>query len=462
MSMAPQDEVATAPIARRLTLWPATITNMLAMIGVGPFITIPLLLQAMPGPQAMLGWILGALVAFADGLVLAELGAAFPHSGGGYRYLLEAYGPRGPGRLLSFLYLWSTIVTGPFAMASGAIGFAQYAGYLLPGMTGWQAKALAIGACLAAASLLYRRIDRIGRLAHGLSLVVVLVIGWIIVEGIRHGSAHNLALPPHALRPSSTLWTGLGGATLYALYDYIGYNTVCAVGGEVVMPARTIPRAIILAITLVAALYITMNLAVLAALPWHEAAQSKFVASDLIARLDGPVAAGAMTVLILVVTIAGLFAAMLSLSRVPYAAAVDGRFFRAFARVHPTREFPTFSVGFVGLASAACCLLELDQVIRALSVAGVLLSSLSLVAAPTLLRHARPDVRRPFRMWLYPLPSLVAGAGWSYIVVTSGWPYIVGGLAALVLGVAGYLVLARRQGEWPWRTDSGMAPGKPA
>lgn len=442
-----------SPIARRLTLWPATTTNMLAMIGVGPFITIPLLLQAMPGSQAMLGWMLGALVALADGLVLAELGAAFPQSGAGYRYLLEAYGPCGPGRMLSFLYLWSTIITGPFGMASGAIGFAQYAGYLLPGMTAWQTKALAIGASLVAAALVYRRIDRIGRLAHGLSLAVVAVIGWIIVEGMRHGSAHNLALPAHALSPSPALWTGLGGATLYALYDYFGYGTVCSVGSEVVSPERTIPRAIVLAILLVAGLYITMNLAVLSALPWQEAARSKFVASELIARLDGPIAASAITVLILVVTIAGLFAGMLSLSRIPFAAAVDGRFFRAFARVHPTRDFPTFSVGFIGLASAACCLLELDQVIRALSVANVLLSSLTVVAAPTVLRRTRPDVRRPFRMWLYPLPSLIAGAGWSYIVVTSGWPYILGGVAALVLGIAGYLALARRQREWPWRAE---------
>lgn len=436
---------------RRLRLWPATTTNMLAMIGVGPFITIPLLLQAMPGPQAMLGWILGAVIALADGLVLAELGAAFPRSGAAYRYLLEAYGANGPGRLLSFLYLWSTVVTGPFGMASGALGFAQYAGYLLPGLATWQVKAMAIGACLAAAALVYRRIDSVGRWAHGFSAAVLFTMGWIIFEGLRHGVARNLVLPPQALTPSPALWTGLGGATLYALYDYIGYNTVCAVGGEVVAPERTIPRSIILAIVLVAGLYMAMNLAVISALPWHEAAQSKFVASDLVARFDGPLAAGVVTVLILVVTLAGLFAGMLSLSRIPHSAAVDGRFFRAFARVHPTRDFPTFSVGFVGLASAACCLLELDQVIRALSVAGVLLSSLTIVAAPTLLRLKRPDVRRPFRMWLYPLPSMVAGAGWLYIVVTSGLPYILGGLAALALGITAYLVLARGRREWPWR-----------
>jgi len=440
----------SAPLRRRLRLWPVTTINILSMVGVGPFITIPLLLQAMPGPQAMIGWILGAVIALADGLVWAELGAAFPRSGGGYQYVLEAYGPQGPGRLMSFLYLWTTVITGPFAMASGAIGFAQYTSYLIPKMTPWEGKGLAIAVCLVAASLIYRRIDRIGRWAQFLGVVVVLTVFWIIIEGVRHGQVHNLTLPAHALTSSPALWTGLGGATLFALYDYFGYSTVCSVASEVVRPERTIPRSIILAIGIVAALYISMNLAVLSALPWCEAAQSKFVASDLIARLDGPLAGAVMTCLILTVTISGLFAGMLSCSRVPYAAAVDGRFFRAFARVHPTRDFPTFSVGFVGIASGACCLLELDQVIRALSVAAVILSSLTVVAAPTMLRLTRPDVRRPFRMWLYPLPSLIAAAGWSYIVVTSGPPYILGGLGALALGVLGYLWLARKGGEWPW------------
>lgn len=441
--------------ARRLGLWSATTTTMLGMIGVGPFITIPLLLQAMPGPQAMLGWILGALIALADGLVLAELGAAFPRSGASYNYLLEAYGRQGLGRLLSFLYLWSTVITGPFGMASGAIGFAQYASYLMPGIMPWQSKLLAMAACLIAAWLVYRRIDGIGRWARLFGVVVVITLLWIIIEGFRHGDVRNLALPVHALSPSPALWTGLGGATLYALYDYFGYGAVGSIGGEVAQPERTIPRTIILSIGLVAALYITMNLAVISALPWREAAQSTYVASDLIMRLDGPIAGVVITCLILAVTIAGLFAGMLSLSRIPHAAALDGRFFAVFAHRHPTRDFPDFAVMFIGVASAGCCLLELDQVIRALSVAGVLLSSLTVVAAPTILRWQRPEVRLPFRMWLYPLPSLAAAAGWSYIVVTSGLPYIAGGVAALLLGIGAYLWLARRAGEWPWRAGHG-------
>lgn len=428
----------------------ATITNVLTMIGVGPFITIPLLLQAMPGPQAMLGWLLGALVALGDGLVWAELGACFPRTGGGYHYLLEAYGRDRSGRLMSFLYLWSTVITGPFVLASGAIGFSQYATYLLPAMSGLEAKLLAAGACLVATALVYRRIDSVGRWATGFAVVVVGAVLWVTVEGVRHGHAANLAFAPHALAPTRALWSGLGAASLYALYDYSGYTAVCAIGGELVRPQKAIPRAIVLAIGLVAALYLSMNLAVIAAIPWREAAQSQFIASDLIARFDGPLAGVAITWLILITTMAGLFAGMFWLSRVPYAAAMDGRFFAVFAQVHPSGYFPRFSVAFTGVASAACCFLTLDEVIKAFTVIGILLASLPVVVAPTLVRLGAAQRHLPFRMWLYPLPSLIAGAGWLYIVATSGWVYILAGAASLLLGVGAYLVRARRQAEWPF------------
>ena len=135
----------TAP--PRIGLRAATTLNMLSMIGAGPFLTIPLIIQSMNGPQALLGWIAGALVALADGLVWAELGAAFPRSGGGYRYLLGAYGERGPGRLLSFLFLWQTIIAFPLTMASGAVGFAHYLRYLVPSLGPWQMKGLAALVC---------------------------------------------------------------------------------------------------------------------------------------------------------------------------------------------------------------------------------------------------------------------------------------------------------------------------
>jgi amino acid transporter len=134
----PQEEPST--LVRGIGLLGATSANMLEMIGAGPFITIPILLAKMNGPQAILGWVAGAVVALCDGMVWAELGAAMPGTGGPYHYLSEAYGPRGLGRMMSFLFIWQTIFLAPLSIASGAVGFAQYARFLAKDMTPLQEK----------------------------------------------------------------------------------------------------------------------------------------------------------------------------------------------------------------------------------------------------------------------------------------------------------------------------------
>ena len=432
----------------------AATTNVIAMIGAGPFLTIPFLLQAMHGPQAMLGWLVGAVVAIADGLVWAELGAAMPRSGGGYQYLLEAYGANGPGRLMSFLFLWAMVTTMPLLMASGAVGFAHYAMYLYPAMTSWQTKLLAVGVCIVSMLLIHRRIDGAGRWSFVLGAVVLAAALWIIVEGLRHARLDLITLPPGAWHLSREFFVGLGGATLYAVYDYSGYNTVCSVGGEVLRPDVTIPRAIIVAIVAVAVLYISMNLTIIGVMPWQQAMQSTYVVSDFIAGLHGRAAASVMTVLILITSLASVFANMLGISRVPYAAAAQGRFFRVFARLHPD-GFPSWSVRFVGITSAMLCLVGLDSLIRIVTVSWVVIGSLALVGAPTALRTARPDIHRPFRMWLYPLPSLIALAGWLFIVLTSGLIYILISVLLLGGGVGAYLWRARRFSEWPFQAGTG-------
>jgi amino acid transporter len=156
-----------------------------------------------------------------------------------------------------------------------------------------------------------------------------------------------------------------------------------------------------------------------------------------------------MTWLILVTIFAGLFAAMCATARIPYAAAVDGHFFRAFGRLHPSGRFPSFSVAFAGVASAAACVLELDALITALLVIYVMIGALPIIGAVTALRR-RPEVVRPFSMWWYPLPSLVAAAGWIAVLLTSGIWYIAAGFALLAVGVASHLWRARRSGEWPF------------
>ena len=435
----------------RIGLRAAATLNMLSMIGAGPFLTIPLILQAMQGPQALVAWVAGALIALADGLVWAELGAALPGSGGGYRYLLEAYGARGPGRLMAFLFLWQTIVSFPLMMASGAVGFAHYLRYLLPALGPWQMKSVAALVCLLAAALVYRRIDRVGRWGTLFGVLVVGAIGWVILEGVLHGRADALHVPAQTLPLSSAWWGGLGTATLYAVYDYLGYNNICSYAGEVRRPASTIPRSIVVSVLLVGALYLAMNVSIISAMPWERASSSEYVVSEFIARLRPEAAAVAMTWLILVTIFAAIFAAMTATARIPYAAAVDSHFFAAFGRLHPSGRFPSFSVAFIGVTSAFACLLELDALITALMAIYVVIGALPIIGAVTALRR-RTDVVRPFSMWGYPLPSVVAAAGWLAILVTSGAWYIAAGLGLLVIGIASYLWRARESREWPYDT----------
>jgi amino acid transporter len=234
------------------------------------------------------------------------------------------------------------------------------------------------------------------------------------------------------------------------MYDYGGYNNVCFFAGEVRQPERVIPRSILLSIGAVAILYLTMNVTIIGVVPWREAIHSTSIVSDFFQRLYGLRAAQAITVLVLWTTFASVFAVLLGYSRVPFAAAVDGRFFRPFARLHPSKNFPSFSVLFIGISSAVACLLNLDVLINALIVIQVLIQFMAQVVAVTLIRRNRPDIDRPFRMPLYPVTSIVAFLGWLYILVASGAPYIAAGFGLLVLGVAAYLWRARRASEWPF------------
>jgi amino acid transporter len=470
-------------------LWSATSLNMLDMIGVGPFITMPLIVSAMGGPQAMVGWILGAGFAICDGLVWAELGAAMPGSGGSYRYLKEIYGPDTLGRLISFLFIWQLSFSAPLSIASGCLGLAGYAGYFWPGLehvygsrsaslaiplvgnlqVSWVATAgtlVAVGMCLLAVMLLYRRITTIGRLSTLLWAVVMGTIGWIIFAGLTHFNAGQaFDFPPGAFGFSRGFFHGLGGAMLIATYDYWGYYNVCFLGDEVREPTRNIPRALLLSILIVGGLYIVMNVSILAVLPWREmvaanhANSGLYVVSLFMQRIYGAWAARVVTALVMWTAFASVFSLMLGYSRVPYAAALDGNYFRAFAKVHPQYRFPYVSLVSLGGGAALFCFLRLADVIAALVVIRIMLQFLVQAIGVIVLRIRRPDLPRPFRMWLYPLPALIAAAGFSYIlfVRVNAMKEIRYAAVILALGMALYMARAWRQREWPFRTTTTSA-----
>jgi amino acid transporter len=440
------------------------------MIGVGPFITIPLMIAAMHGPQAMLGWIAGALLVLCDGMVWAELGAAMPEAGGPVRYLKAIYGERAGG-WLSFLFVWQLTFSAPLSMASGCIGFAQYAGYLwpslreviashqlalgLPGigtttleLTITRGTFLAMAVAAFAILLLYRRITAIGRLAAFLWIGVVGTTLWIIGTGIAHfDPSQAFAFPPGAFTLSRDFFTGLGAALLIAVYDYWGYYNVCFLGAEIRDPARVIPRAILFSIVGVAAMYLTMNISILGAMPWSEVEKSTFIASEFMERMWGPGAGKVVTVLMLWTAFASVFSLLLGYSRVPYAAAVDGDYFKAFARLHPKHAFPHVSLLTLGGAAIVFCLFRLADVVTALVVIRITLQFLALTIGVVVLRTRRPGFPRPFRMWLYPIPALLAFGGYIYAMVMrpKSAPSI--GLAIVVVIVGSILFAIRRAGS---------------
>ncbi len=436
------------PLERSLKLPGAVTLNLLDMIGVGPFITLPLLIGAMGGPQAMLGWVLGALLAVCDGLVWAELGAAMPEAGGTYAYLRGIF-PGRLGRWLSFLFVFQLCLSAPLSVASGCIGLSQYARSIFPRASlvatthtahlgpyslgaalGWQSF-IAIAAVLAAVALLYRNLVHVEPLGRGLLLVVLTAIGWTVITAVLHGHwARAVAFPSGAFRLTPAFFTGLGSAMLVATYDFWGYYNVTFLGGEVRDPGKTIPKAVLLSIAIVTGLYVLLNASVLAlvgaptlmgmAADPNQPALLTAVMQPAYAPSLGVHAAlwlGRLAALLVMITaFASVFALLLGYSRIPYAAARDGNFFAAFGRLHPKRGFPHVSLLTLGAVACVCCCFSLRDVIAALVVLRIVLQFGLQQIGVILLRIRQPELPRPFRLWFYPLPPILALLGFGFVV----------------------------------------------
>jgi amino acid transporter len=461
-------------LQRRIGLRSAVAFNMLEMIGVGPFITLPLVIAAAGYRLSVWAWILGAAIAVADGLVWAELGAAFPRAGGSYAFLREIYGPERAGNWLSFLYVWQVSFTAPLSIASGCIGLSSFLGVFWPGLDGSPFAALpmlhyanfaAAAACLLVTALLYRNLNSTTRLAWVLFAGVLTAIAGVIVSGFAHAAATGGWQMPAAPALHVTFhaaMNGLAQATLLTTYCYWGYYNICFLGSETRRPEKTIPRAILLSVLFVSAFYVLMNLAALPSL--REAAthtaESAVVRVQLVADIAnsafGHWAGYTIAALIVWTAFASIFSLLLGYSRVPYAAARDGNYFQFLAAIHPKHGIPHRSLVALGLVASAFCFFSLAQVITMLVITRILLQFFLQQAGVILLRIQRPELERPFKMPLYPLPPLIATAGFIFMLINRA--HALGGLAvAASIGVAGtviYLIRARRLGQWPFALSS--------
>jgi amino acid transporter len=449
----------TPSLERRFGLLQATALNMSNMIGIGPFITIPLLMTALGGPQALLGWLVALVIVVADGLVWAELGAMMPGSGGTYRYLREGFGSERFGRLMAFLFIWQFILSGPLEIASGYIGFANYARYILPDLSRAGAIGLATVVGVVNIALLYRRIDSIGTLTVTLWVGTLLTTLAVILTGaFNFDPAIAFDFPEGAFHFSTGFLFGLGAASRVGIYDYLGYYNICYIGDEVRNPGRVIPRSILISVVTVAIIYLSINLSIIGVVPWREFVpntahpQSDFIVSIFMERIYGSGVATAFTLLVLWTAFGSVFALLLGYSRIPYAAALDGTFFRVFARVHPDKHFPHVSLLLIGAIAIAASTLSLGVVIDALITTRILIQFMGQIVAVALLRRSRPDLERPFRIWLYPLPNLVALAGWIFVFSTSGATVILFGLATLAIGLGAFAIWTSHTKQWPFQS----------
>jgi amino acid transporter len=468
MSQPANPSLISPTLERRIGLRSAVLFNMLEMIGVGPFIALPLVIAAAGYRLSVWAWVMGAAIAVADGLVWAELGAAFPRAGGSYAFLREIYGPERAGNWLSFLYVWQLSFSAPLSIASGCIGLAGFLTVFWPGLEAVPFTALpalhysnfaAAAVCLLVTALLYRNISSVARMAWVMFFGVIAAMSGVIVSGFVHASAtggwHMPASPSLGFASAAG---SLAQGTLLATYCYWGYYNITFLGSEVRKPERTIPRAILLSVFIVAGFYIVMNLAALPSVSsathvgQSTALRVQFV-SDIASSAFGRWAGYAIAALIVWTAFASVFSVLLGYSRVPYAAARDGNYFRFLAAVHPKHGIPHRSLIALGLVGFVFCFFTLAQVITMLVVMRIVLQFFLQQAGVMLLRVQRPQLERPFRIPLYPLPPLFAMAGFVFIVVNRS--NALSGLAvAAAIAVSGtliYLIRARSLKQWPFQ-----------
>lgn len=429
---------------RKINLLQATAINMIDMVGIGPFVVMPLVAGYFHNGLFIWAWIFGAFTALVDGMVWSELGARYPLAGGTYNFHRIAYGEKG-GKLMSFLFVWQTSIQGPLVIASASIGFAQYLTYLVD-LSFFEEKLVSGGLVLFVLFMLYRKIETIGKISVVLGCIVMLTIGWIIFSGFSNLN-YSIPLIPRGQDSffSFAFWAAVANGSLKTVYSYLGYYNVCHLGGEIKRPEVNIPRSIFISIAGIAILYLLMNISVMSVVSWEEAAKmDKYLVSGFMEQLYGHQAGMIVTVLILCVAMSSLFAVVLGYSRIPYAAAVDGNFFKIFSRLHPTKNFPHISLLLLcALGFIFSLMFRLSQVITAILALRIVIQFMGQAVGVVLLRRRNGTKDLPFKMWLYPLPVIVSLGIWLFLFYHTGW-FALWGILLALLGVLVFFLVYKK------------------
>jgi amino acid transporter len=420
---------------------------MIDMVGIGPFVVMPIVISRFQDGLFLWAWIFGAFTAFMDAMTWSELGAKYPMAGGTYNFHRIAYGEKG-GRLMSFLFVWQTSIQAPLVVASGAIGFAQYLTYLVD-LTDVQQKMVSGALVILVFLLLYRKIEAIGKISVVMGSIVILTILWIIISGLMNHQ-HPVKLLPTGSESFFTyaFWAAVGQASVKTVYSYLGYYNVCHLGGEIKRPEINIPRSIFISIIGITGLYLLMNISVTGVIdPASVNADNKYLVSSFMEQLYGHLAGVIVTVLILCIAFSSLFAVVLGYSRVPYAAAIDGNFFKAFAKLHPTKNFPYVSlIVLCSLGFVFSLFMRLGDVISSILAMRIIVQFIGQGVGVILLRNRFGSAGLPFKMLLFPIPVIVSILIWLFLFVSTGWFALWGSLIAIV-GVIVYFIISKNKKE---------------
>jgi len=420
---------------------------MIDMVGIGPFVVMPLVVSYFHNGLFLWAWIFGAFTALIDAMIWSELGAAYPLAGGSYNFLRIGYGDKW-GRLMSFLFVWQTCIQAPLVVASGTIGFAQYLSYLID-LNLLQQKLVSGGLVIIVFVLLYRKIETIGKISVALWIVVILTVLWIIVSGLTH-SQHPIQLLPSGEQSffQYAFWAAIGQGSVKTVYSYLGYYNVCHLGGEIKRPEKNIPGSMFISIAGIAILYLLMNVSIMSVISWQDVKPNeKHLVSIFMEQIYGHEGGIVITGLILWIALASLFAIVLGYSRIPYAAAVDGNFLKVFSKLHPTKNFPYVSLIFLCvLGFVFSMLFRLGQAIDSILAMRILIQFIGQSIGLVLLRERLGTKDLPFKMWLYPVPVALSICIWLFLFVSTGWFALWGSLIAMA-GVVVFFVSRRFKKE---------------
>jgi len=443
------DHSERSDLVRGLGLWSATAIVIGDTIGTGVFLVASDMARAVGSAKLVLAaWILGLFIVLLGAFCYAELGAAFPKAGGPYVYLSRGLGP-----LWGFLFGWmSSFLERPVGMATLAAGFVRFLGFLFPvvamplftshfgryDFTFTTAQPLAAFVVIVATAINYFSVRMSGAIqvlltSLKMAAILVIVIGGVLF-GPKNASQAALSFSPFGLGTIGALLTAL----VPAMWAYNGFNDLGDLGEEIISPQKNIPRAIILGLLTVGALYLMANVVYFHILPFADVAASQHVASEVVQTFGDSRGAAWLTAAMALSAFGALHVVVLTGARIPYAMARDGVFFHFAERIHPSFRTPSGALILLGSIAALLALSGTYEELYSLFVFAVWIFFALTAIALLRLRRKEPNLIRPYRTWGYPCTPLIFLAAalaltvnlWMVRPVRSSL-----GLAVILLGI---------------------------